>query len=273
MTRRFSRSSLLVPVAAMCGIALASHASADMTLVSRVTAEGGAAPSPAQTVTTSYRGGLIRTETGRVVTLYNTTTQTITTLNKMDKTYRVLPLNSAFSQRSGLLSRVKISSSADIQPQDESKVIAGMRARKYAGKVVMKMTVEGMSDENAPQTTMEIEQWTTDAVPLPADAQQIMSPVMRLSGPLQKMEGMKPLVEALSRMKGAPLSSKVKVIPASRPGRPVRPPVTTTTDVVSVSLAPVSPALFAIPKDYKKVAYAPVSTRFPKRPAAPAHRH
>lgn len=271
MTRRFSRSSLLVPVAAVCGIALANSASADMKLVSRVTIDRGQAPAPAQTVTTYYRGNLVRTETANVVTLYNIATQTITTLNKMDKTYRVLPLNAAFSQRSGLLSRVKLSTSADIQPQDESKVIAGMRARKYAGKVVLKMTVDGMQDENAPQTTMEIEQWTTDAVPLPADAQQLLSPVMRLSGPLQKMAGMKPLVEALARMKGAPLSSKVKVIPASRPDRPGRPPVTTTTDVVSVSLAPVSPALFAIPKDFKKVAYAPVSTRLPKKPAAPLH--
>src|SRR5688572_16456738 len=143
MTRPLFRSSRLVPTAAACGIALAGSAAADMTLVSRVTTEGGPAPAPAQTVTTVYRGNLIRTETAKGVTLYNIQTQTITTLNKADKTYRVLPLNNAFSQSSGLLSRVKISSSAEIEPQDESKVIAGMRARKYAGKVVMKMTVDG----------------------------------------------------------------------------------------------------------------------------------
>lgn len=223
-----------------------------MKFISQVTVTGGPRLTPPQRVVTLVKNTVIRTDTERITTLYDVKNQTITTLNRSDKTYRIISLNNALGRTSGVLSKVKFATTATINPQDETRVIAGKPARKYSGKITMQLLTPGMSAETAPQTTMELEQWTTEAVTLPAGTQAMLSPVMRLAGPLQKMEGMQPVVEALSRIKGAPLSSKVTVIPAAKGSEP-RDPIVTINEVLSVTSAPLSASLFQIPRDYKKV--------------------
>jgi hypothetical protein len=251
----------------VCGVAGtgAGAARADVKVVSRVAVTGGTKAAPPEMVTTSYKGKVVRTETSRMITLFNTETQSVTALNKADNTYRVVSLKDNMAKVPGLMSRMRFSTKANMEPQDGTKMIAGKPARKYVGTASMKMIVDGMPKDAAPETTMEIEQWTTDAVVLPPDCRDMMSPVTRLTGSLPNMPGMKPLVDALSQIKGTPLSSKVTVTVTGQSGSSsmARGPIVTTTDVVSITQLPLSADLFKVPAGYKKLESRSVPT-FPK---------
>jgi len=260
-----SESNLVRTRAVLAGtlLCLVGAAQADVKIVSRVTVTGGTKPANTQTVTTYYKGDMVRTETDRVISLYDSKGQTITTMDKEGKTYRVLSLKTALAAAPGVLSRLRFKTTADMHPQEETAVIAGLPARKYLGRATFAMSVAGVPGNAAPPTVMEIEQWATEAVSLPSGSIGMTNPFLRLAGPLQQMKGMEPLVQAMSKVKGTPLSNRFTITVGSADGAS-KGPVVTDNEVESVSSEPLAPALFKVPEGFTKVE----ARSIPSAPAA-----
>ncbi len=229
---------------------LATAAHADLKLVSQVTITGSPRQAGSRTVTTCFQGDIVRTETDRAISLYDARTQTIATLDKKAQTYRMVSLKSAASPATGLLSRVHVNATASMEPQEETRMIAGRLARKYAGKATFTLSVDGMPAGAGRETVMTIEQWTSEQISTPGAADHGKT-FLQLLGPLQTMPGMEPLARAMARVKGTPLSSRITVAAAGRE------PVVTQTEVIEVSDAPLSADLFRIPAGYHKVESTP----------------
>lgn len=265
MGGRISLSLKLLATLHLCASAIilsASIASADLKLVSTVTVTGGKRGAQSQKTTTCYKGDMVRTETERTISLFDAKAQTVITVNKEDKTYRVLSLKSAFAAAPGMLSRLTFKTTAEMTPQEETAVIAGFPARKYLGKATFAMSMTGVPGSTPNETTMEIEQWATEAIAVPAGALQMTNPFLRLAGPLRNMKGMEPLMNAMAEVKGTPLSNKF-TITTGGPAGAANGPVVTTNVVESVSTDPLDPALFRVPKGFTKAEARPI-------PAPPA---
>lgn len=256
------RTASRMPAVAWCLCAVAhfsstSIASADLKLVSKVSVTGGDRGSQTQVTTTSHKGDMVRTETERTVSLYDAKAQTVITINKEDKTYRVLSLKSAFAAAPGVLSRLQFKTTAEMTPQEETSVIAGFPARKYVGKATFAMAMTGMPANSGPETTMEIEQWATEAITVPAGSLQMTNPFLRMAGPLRNMKGMEPLMKAMAEIKGTPLSNKFTITQGGAAGAS-RGPIVTTNVVESVSTDPLDPALFRVPAGFTKAESRPI---------------
>jgi hypothetical protein len=238
-----------------------SSAESDLKITSDVTVSGapGSARNQTQKVVTYYKGNVIRTETGKGVSLYDAKTQSVTTIDPEKKTYRVVSLKEGFAGSSGMLSKLELSATADIAPKGETKMIAGRKAAKYAGKATISMSIKGVSSQPSRQTVMEIEQWAAESVRLPASL-NAANPFFQLAGPLQNMKGMEPLMKALARVTGTPLSSRISVRAGANGVS--RDPVVTTTNVVALSETPLPADLFKVPSGYRKLE----TTAFPVPP-------
>jgi hypothetical protein len=262
----------------------AGAARADLTVVATVRVNGAAAQAMAkprqQVVTTYYKANRIRTETGKTVSIYDTDTQQMYSLDPEKKTFRVTSLkNVTGTMAPGLLSKLKFNATADTREVAEEGVIAGKPARKYVCSATIGMSVEGMPQGSFPTTRIQIEQWATDAITLPGEAHKWALPLARMTGPLESMDGMKPLVEAMAKIKGFPLSNRITTTVVATPttqagiGRTPTGPVVTTTEVQSVSEEALSDALFEIPKDYTKVERAASPTTLAPPKASASHVH
>jgi hypothetical protein len=241
-----------VTLAPLCGLpALARPTAADVKVVSNVTVTGSARPAAQRQVVTCVKGDVVRTETGGTVSLYNAREQSVTTIDTEKKTYKVVSLKQSPADAFGILSRVNFRATASMDAKPGMKTVAGKPARRYVGKAVLTMSLQGMPATAARQTTMEIEQWATEAIPLPATL-AAGNPLLRVAGPLKQMPGMAPLMKALAKVKGMPLSSRVTVVSAGPDGSPM-PPVVTNTEVVSVTEGSLPAALFRAPQGYRKL--------------------
>lgn len=254
---RFTRIAFTITLASLCLVALA-----DVKVVANVTVTGGP-DAGTKKITTAYKGKFIRTETDKTISIYDTLGQTITTINKAGKSYQVLSLKDTFTSMPSMMAKLQVKANANIQLKPDQGTIAGLAARKYAGKATIKITSEGLPEENFPTTQIEIEQWMTEAVPTTTGMGGALMPMKNFIGPLQQYKGMGPVIDEFSKMKGVPLSSKVTLTVLSNPNSRSRAqgPITTTTQVLSVSSAPLDESLFRVPEGYTRTAM-----RTPKPP-------
>lgn len=242
------RSLVLVTCLGLTALALA-----DVKITAKVTVTGGAGDkSGTQMVTTCYKGSLIRTETEKVISIYDSKTQTITTMRKSDKTYRVLSLKEGLTKMPSMLAKLNVTSSADVKPQPEKSVIAGKPAKKYIGSATIHISPEGAKEDTFPTTHIEVEQWMTEAVKFSADGGTTPSPLEQLLGPLSIYGGMEPVINAFATMKGVPLSSVVTVTVTGGKS-PQHDPIVTTTEVQSMKDGQLDASLFAVPKGYTQM--------------------
>jgi hypothetical protein len=239
----------------------AGSASADVKIVSRVNVSGGKGGAAVQMFTTWFKGDVVRTESDRVISLYDSKAQTITTMDKQDKTYRVMSLKTALGSAPGMMARLKFNTTAEMRPTDETATIAGYPARKWLGKATFSVSVAGLSGSTTP-TTMEIEQWATEDLSLPLNVSQLANPLIRMGDSMRRVKGMEPLLNAMAQVKGKPLSHRIMVSAAGRDGS-MRPPVVTQSEAQSVSTETIDSALFRIPEGFTKVEPRSI-------PAAPA---
>jgi hypothetical protein len=253
----FSRIALTLTLTSLC-----LAASADVKVVANVTVTGGR-EAGTKKITTSYKGKFIRTETDKTISIYDTASQTITTINKAGKTYNVLSLKDTFTSMPSMMAKLQVKANANIELRPDQGTIAGLAAKKYSGKATIKITSEGLPEENFPTTQIEIEQWMTEAVPTTTSMGGALMPMKNFIGPLQHYKGMGPVIDEFSKMKGVPLSSKVTLTVLSNPNSKTRSqgPITTTTQVLSVSSATLDASLFRVPEGYTRAAI-----RTPKPP-------
>lgn len=260
-------------------------ARADIKVVATVSVHAQGVPASAQprpqTVVTYYKANRIRTEAGKSISIYDTDSQIMYSLDPQSKTYRATSMkNMVGSLAPGMLSKLKFDATASTRDTAEDKLIAGKSARKYVCNATISMRVDGMPQGSFPTTRMVIEQWASDAVNAPGDAKKWALPLSRMTGPLASMDGMKPLTDAMTQIKGFPLSNRittttVAATASSFPGSRRAPagPVTTTTEVRAISEAPLSGALFTVPKEYKKVESASKPTLAAPPTAGAGHAH
>jgi hypothetical protein len=264
--------------AAIASLAVASAvgapARADVKIVSEVNVSGLPAAAAAQmkgafpqTVTVYYKGEKMRTETAGspAVTIYDCTADKLYTLDTAKKTYTVASVKGMLDAANPMMAMMKFDTTANVKPGGASKVIAGQPAKNYTYMATIKMGMEGASPDMAgmfPTMTMRGEQWTTDAITLPANCQRMMaSSFARTAGPMLK--GMKPLIDQMATIKGAPLSSRMTMTLASKqplPGLPTE-PIVTTNETKSISQATLDDALFTVPAGYKEVRAAAPAAR------------
>jgi hypothetical protein len=258
-----------IPVRLAAGAALlclaAGAAHADLTLVSEVTRTTNGRTAPAQKLVTYFKGGRLRSDSGSVVTLYDTAAKRIIRVDRARKTYMVLAQKP--SRPVGGLARLQFKTTASVKPGRKTRVIAGKTARNYLADASLQLQLPGFPGGEAPTTRMQIEQWTTEAVSVPAETRRVLALASTgISGSLAA--GMKPLSDALGKVRGLPLSSKV-TLHSTRPGA-VGGSVTSLTEVRSIKTGVLSEDLFRVPKGYRKV-NPPSVARYARRPNTPPH--
>ncbi len=255
--------SVLAAGAALLLVACAARA--DVKIVSEVNVTGLPPQAQAQvkqtfpqTVMTYYKGDMTRTELAGSVVLYDCLGDKLYTLDPAKKTYTIASVQEMMEKAGPLMAMMKFDTTADVKEGGASKTIAGKPAKNFLFTANIALSMEGTPAGMLPTTKIVGEQWVTNAVALPANCQRMMAASLaRSAGPM--LGGMKPLIEKMATMKGAPLSSKVTVtITAAQPlpGLPTD-PIVTTTEVKAISEEALDDALFKIPADYKKVEPTP----------------
>lgn len=252
----------------------ATTARADAKIVAEITVKGqptapgmGAAPGAAptrQTVTTYYKGNRVRTDGNGTIMLYDAAADTLLMLDPARKTYTVNAMQKMGQQAQPYLAMMKIDTEGSVRPGGATRNIAGLPARNYRIAMNMRMSMKRQASAAAgqmpsgPLMTMRLEgeQWASTSLKIPARAQRMMSSAM-LRNMQTIMPGMKPLMDKMATIQGAPLSSRMTMTmtPArNMPGAPQKPMVMTTiTEVRSVSQQTLPAALFAVPAGYRKV--------------------
>jgi hypothetical protein len=244
----------------LCG-ALVASALADVKITAEVTVTGIGDGPKTETVTTCYKGKLIRTERESTVSIYDTVKQTVTTFRKSDKTYRVLDLKKQLGKLPSVMAKLSVSTTAAVQATDATATIAGMPCKKYTGQAVLKMSSAAQPSAALPTTNILIEQWMTENIKSVSGTDSYM-PLEQFIGPLKIYGGMEPIIREFSKMKGMPLSSKVTMSVTG--SQDARPPIVTTTKVTAVSEAPLEDSLFQVPKGYS-LAQLREANKIPKR--------
>ena len=272
---RFRLAPVCVVAAATAAFisATPTTARADVKVVSQVTITGlpaGAATaqsSKPQTVTAYYKGTKVRTEAANTVTIYDGKTNTVTTLSPASKTYTVASM--AAPAANPMMAMMDVKTTATLKPGGKTKTIAGKPAKNYVWQANIAMGMKPSAKQNAnsqmpsgPLVTIQMngEQWTTDAVKLPAGSKSLVMSMM--SGPAKAIPGLSPLMDKFAQIKGLPLSATLTqafkqsaammAMGGARSNVPPK-PITVTTNVLSLSEKPLAATLFAVPAGYQKV--------------------
>lgn len=235
-------------------------ASADVKVTAKVTVTGAASKSGTKEITTFYKGSLVRTEGPETVSIYDSKTETLISYRKGENTYRQLKLDDGMRSIPGMLAKIKINSSADIKEMPDKATIAGKTAKKYVGTATIQIVPESLP-QGGPKTRIDIEQWMTEDVKIDnAD-----SPLGQMVEGMKAYGGVEPVLQAMSKMKGLPLTSKVTVTVEG--GKQATGPIVTLTEVKSVEEGPLSDELFRVPEGFKLV-----QPRRPSFPSSGAHK-
>lgn len=229
---------------------------ADLSVVSQVTVNRGTGQPVTKTVTTRFHGNVVRTETDRLVSLFDGRAHTVTTIDTKNQTYQTKVLRDTGAAASGLLSKINFRAKAHVEPKAEVRTIAGRQARRYVGHATITLDAGGISAGPAKQTQLEIEEWAAESLTPPASLDR-SNPALRLVGSLETMRGMEPLVRELHKVKGMPLMCRISITPAASGGAKPS-PVVTETRIVSLAQASLSADLFRVPSGYRKVEPAPM---------------
>jgi hypothetical protein len=172
-----------------------------------------------------------------------------------------------------MMSMFKMDIKADVKPGTETKAILGKQAKnvKFTATFVMSMKDGGDSPIAAmmPTIILKGEQWVTEEVKVPGDPKQLLQRMMS-RGPMAMFgSGMKEFVEKMGSVPGFPLLNSTTmefVFPPTAPPQLQEQmgtkPMTTLTEVKSISEDVLEDALFKAPEDFKEVK-APEVPAFP----------
>jgi hypothetical protein len=289
--RRPVSAALVAGGAIVFSLVASAPARADVKIVTKQTMSG-TGPQMAmmgnqgpKTVTTYYKGGKTRVETGDTIVITDGASGTIYTLNATRKTYMVTKLSDA-GNAAGMMGMMDFKSTGAVKPGGKTRVIAGKPAKNYLWTA--KVTVSpkpganpggagaGMKPGAAFMTmNMKGETWTTEAVKLPG----ALPANLRMMGGMAQATGLKDLTQTLSKMKGLPLegvtTQEMQMNMGGMGGAPGQKTgaqpmsMTVKTQTVSLSEAPLPASLFAVPAGYTKVTAPAPGQRPMGAPGAP----
>jgi hypothetical protein len=250
LTIRVGRSSRWA--FALLAMSISALSVADLKIVSTMRRESRGVSSSPQTITTYVKGGLVRTESGGMVSIADASQKRLIAIDAKGKTYSIVPLGppkGTVPAREGL----KATASGKVTPTPDRRKVAGLSARRFVATARVRQSIPTMSPGSA-EVLIEMEQWVSESVALPESSR-------RLAGAFGLAFGMRavdPAFKALSaefaKIKGLPLASRVTLKPISRGGvMSSARPLTVVTEVRSVSHPKLSDALFRVPAGYKKI--------------------
>ncbi len=227
-----------------------SMADADVKTVSHLHSEEGGATRPDVTITTYYKGPIIRTESGGLVTLLNTTTGKSAILHPDTKTFSVFNIDQV--AQTGMTPGGTVEAHATVTQTEEHKVIAGKKATKFVADVDMILAPTKLLSRHL---TMHIVRWTTSDVKM-AVAPDVLEKFSPEQLTFKGLKGMEDVQKELAKITGLPLSSEVTInseysAPQGVGGVPPASTQTIDIDVDSISDEDLDDSLFQIPTDYK----------------------
>lgn len=248
------------PVRLIVGVGLfgfLAAAQADVKIVSHMHTDENGTTRPDQTITTYYKGNIVRTESGAAVTLLNTTTGKTAILRPWNKTFSVFNVSQLAPNNPSPGSKAE--AHATVTQTSEHKVIAGKNATKFVADIDFTVTLSSLL---ARHTTMHIVRWTTTDVQMP-----VTSDVLEKYSPEQLtfrgFSGMDDVQKELAKITGLPLSSEITIkseytAPSGVGGVPTPSTEMTNVDVDSISTDALDDSLFVVPNDYKNMGGGPM---------------
>jgi len=222
----------------------AGIATADVKIVSQVhsTVMGNARPD--MSVTTYYRGDLMRTDVNGLSTVFDAKRGKVFVMNNDKKTYADL-------SDEGEIKGMKIDASATVTPTDYHKSIAGYNTTKYIAKIHMTMTQGSMNQD----MDMEMDVWASSDLKSPfVPAHLIRSVGQLLKG--MDVSGLQSFANEMSKIKGYPLEQTLVMermanLPQGMGGSGPMLKFDSAAQTVDESTLP--EALFVVPASFKKV--------------------
>jgi len=249
----------------MAACTLLAHA--DAKVVSKMTmtmAMAGQTPQN-QTMTTYYKGAMMRAESSEGQTfIMDGKAKKTYLLDAATQTYSEVSLDSMAGPAKDMMKKMKVKMSAHLKPTKQHMKIAGKKADKYIVDMIMSMNMPGMGGQASPGTmdmTMHMEQWTTMGLKTPYTPSQTMGAMSQMLKGLSMLGDTHQLVKEMSKMRGLPLNNTMTMVMTMKPGKgapthPAGSPMTFNmnmkTVVQSITEGPLSDTLFKIPAGYKK---------------------
>lgn len=291
----------------------AAASAADVTIVSETTLKGlpeaainaavsagdgdGSDVLKAPVVTKAYfKNDKTRTETGKIVVIFDGATSTTYTLNPAEKTYTAITgvpslpggggATSSAAAANPMLSLMKINVKTFVNPGNQTKIIAGQTTKNTRFMAVIKMNFAGGEaaksagipanlNQMMPTIILKGEEWMAEGLlPEGVKNQNAATGMASLTQMMPFMgAGFKDFAAKLAAIKGIPLASTLsntfqfpEGAASMMGGMFPKDPIVVTTQATSVTTEPLDDALFAPPAYYKKVdALSP-----PAQPAPPA---
>ena len=251
MQKRFSICSAGLVLAALSITAIAG---ADAKVVAHMHVDSDGTTQPDQTITTYYKGSMIRSDAANTITIIDTKSGMTTIIHPGDKAYTQYNV-SQLSNSMPMFSDMTIKAKASVQATGLHRDIAGKDAAKFIADIDIVMTPK--KDSSISQhTTMHLVRWTTAAVPVdipPADLAKFSAQ----QAVFLSLPGMEEVTRELSKIVGLPLSSDMTINTeiVGAPDKQLPPPSKQeiSTDVDSISQDPLDDSLFHIPPGYQKV--------------------
>jgi hypothetical protein len=176
-------------------------------------------------------------------------------VNNRDRTYTIMTLNDALTQRKGIIKNMKVEGRATVEPGGSSKTISGQKAKNYTLSMDVRLKLE-TSGQTIAVVKMEGEQWiTTGKTGVDARCQKIIQAAYA-RGIFRYNKILEPLYAKLSGLNGVPLNYDMILniaAPALAEGGLDGGTIEAHAMVKSVSVKPLPASLFAVPSSYQLV--------------------
>ena len=224
---------------------------ADLKVVSQVQSSTNGDYQAAQYAVTYYKGDWVRVDGKNKTVLTNFKTHKTYQIDHLKKTYSVLDEDLA-TETADMMKEMGAKVSAKVSPTDEHKEIQGLHATKYKTELDLDMNLPSGSPTKHLHLKAHMESWTTTDLGLETLAGSFIGSADNMVQTLLAMNGIGDMKHELSKIKGFTLADKV-TCDVDAPEMPAPLALETDYEAVSISQAPLSPALFRVPSDYKKV--------------------
>ena len=219
---------------------------------------------PATTATVYVKDDMIRRDQATGLSTILDLTSDITFLvDHRNRTCATIPNKSIAARRSNfnamLSANTNLSSTADVKPLGQTRVIAGKPAKGYKFATTIKASQKG---NNANRVTIQIsgEQWVSEELALtPAMQREMGYGLVRTLGSTLGA-GAKPLAAKLAKIKGFPLvvCTNMTISGSLRQmNGPFKRAFVTTMTAKEVSQEPLDDKLFVVPDNYREIAPDP----------------
>jgi hypothetical protein len=238
----------------LCLLAVCSaFASADLKLVSKVTAIGRRGPQVV-TVVSYFKGSMVRIDNASVTKISDSRTHKTILINNKRKVYAIANQQEAIKNVAASLKKENIKITAHIKPTGKTRMIAGKSAHQYVGDLTVTGTFPQQQGSTA-KVTFSINEWTTSVKGVSVSQTEMMGTIADLLRSLNSVKGMQKVTAELSKIKGIPLTTHLDgnfTIFAAGGGAPQSRKITYDTEAQFATEESLPMSLFQVPAGYKQ---------------------